>query len=336
MSQVIAVLGATNNKAYELLNILDERKFPVATIFALSAEDHIGRSVSFGDKTVDVSDVAKFDFKQNGVSLVFACGTIEEAKTYLPKAAKSGAVCIDLTPTFRMDPDVPLLVPEVNATALKDLKKNIISSPCSVSTLLALALNPLHDAAAVKRVVISTYQSTSGQGRAAMDELFNQTKALFMNSRAEPHEFPKQIAFNVLPQVSAFMDDGSTFEEWMIVTEIKKIISPKIKLSATCVRVPTFVGHSASVNVEFENEISAIEAAKILSTSPGLGVLEDPEEYVTPEETAGEDLVFVSRIRDDFSVENGLSFWVTGDNLRKATALNAVQIAELWVGNANK
>ncbi len=336
MSQIIAILGATSNKAYELLNILDERNFPASKVFALSSEDNIGRSVSFGDKTLDVSDVSKFDFKQNFVSLVFACGSIEEAKAYLPKAAKSGAVCIDLTPTFRMDPDVPLLVPEVNPTAIKDMKKNIISSPCSISTLLALVLKPLHEAATVKRIVVSTYQSTSGQSRAAMDELFNQTKALFMNSVSEPHEFPKQIAFNVLPQVSAFMDDGGTFEEWMILTEIKKIISPKIKLSATCVRVPTFVGHSASVNVEFDNEISAIEAAKILSTSAGLGVLEDPEEYVTPEETAGEDLVFVSRIRDDISVDNGLSFWVTGDNLRKATSLNAVQIAELWVGDSHK
>lgn len=333
MSQTIAILGANSNKAFELLSLLKERDFPVTNVYALSKDEHLGHSVSFGDTSLSVQDAAKFDFK--GVSLVFACGTAKESKEFLPKAAKAGAFCIDLTPAFRMEPDVPLLIPEVNPTSLKDMKRNIVASPCSISTMLALAIKPLHENAVVKRIVVSTYQSTSGAGREAMDELFSQTKALFMNTTPEPNIFSKQIAYNIIPQIDEFMDDNSTREEWMIVTELKKIVSPRIKIAATCVRVPTFVGHSAAVNVEFEGEISPIEASKILSTSPGLGVLDDPEEYITPEETMGEDLVFVSRIRSDISVENGILFWITGDNMRKATSLNAVQIAELWIGKNN-
>jgi aspartate-semialdehyde dehydrogenase len=328
----VAVVGATGNVGQEMLSILDERQFPVAEVFAIASRQSIGREVSFGDKTLKCRDLETFDFSKVDIALFAAGGSV--AKEWAPKAARAGAVVIDNSSHFRMDPDVPLIVPEVNAEAVRGFaKKNIIANPNCSTAQLVVALKPLHDAATIKRVVVSTYQSTSGKGKAAMDELFTQTKGIYVNDSATPEQFTKQIAFNVIPHIDAFMEDGYTKEEWKMVVETKKILDPKIKLTATCVRVPVFVGHSEAVTVEFERPISDDEAREILREAPGILVVDKREDggYVTPVECVGEFATFVSRIRVDPTVDNGLSFWCVSDNLRKGAALNAVQIAETLI-----
>jgi aspartate-semialdehyde dehydrogenase len=326
----VAVVGATGNVGQEMLAILEERLFPAKEVFALASRKSIGREVSYGDRTLKCRDLETFDFSTVDIVLMAAGGSV--AKEWAPKIAKAGAVVIDNSSHFRMDPDVPLIVPEVNADAIAGArKKNIIANPNCSTAQLVVALKPLHDAAGIKRVVVSTYQSTSGAGKEAMDELFDQTKGIFVNDSPTPSKFTKQIAFNVIPHIDVFMEDGFTKEEWKMVAETKKILDPKIKLTATCVRVPVFVGHSESVNVEFERPISDDEAREILRESPGLLVVDKREDggYVTPVECVGDFATFVSRIRVDPTVENGLAFWCVSDNLRKGAALNAVQIAEL-------
>lgn len=332
MGYKIAVVGATGNVGREVLNILDERKFPVDDLVALASSRSVGQEVSFGDKDVKVQDLATFDFK--GVDIVLSSPGGKVSAEYSPKAAKAGAIVIDNTSHFRMDPDVPLIVPEVNPHALGDMKKNIIANPNCSTIQMVVALKPIHEAAKIKRVVVSTYQSVSGSGKAAMDELFNQTKGIYMNETPTPSEYPKRIAFNVIPQIDVFMDDGMTKEEWKMVAETKKILDPSIKVCANCVRVPVFVGHSEMVNIEMENELSASKAKEIWRAAEGVVVVDlDNEdlEYVTPAEVQGEDPVYVSRIREDITVENGLNFWCVSDNIRKGAALNTVQIAELLV-----
>ncbi|MEQ8936582.1 MAG: aspartate-semialdehyde dehydrogenase [Amphiplicatus sp.] len=326
----VAIVGATGNVGQEMLAILAERLFPVKEAFALASRQSIGREISFGDKTLKCRDMETFDFSQVQIVLMAAGGSV--AKEWAPKAARAGAIVIDNSSHFRMDPDVPLIVPEVNAEAVRGFaKKNIIANPNCSTAQLVVALKPLHDAATIKRVVVSTYQSTSGKGKAAMDELFTQTKGIYVNDTPSPEQFTKQIAFNVIPHIDVFMEDGYTKEEWKMVVETKKILDTRIKLTATCVRVPTFVGHAEAVNVEFEREISDDEAREILRESPGLLVVDKREDggYVTPVECVGEFATFISRIRVDPTVENGLAFWCVSDNLRKGAALNAVQIAEL-------
>ncbi len=328
----VAVVGATGNVGQEMLAILEERLFPIKEVFALASRQSIGREVSFGDKTLKCRDLETFDFSKVDIALFAAGGSV--AKEWAPKAAKAGAIVIDNSSHFRMDPDVPLIVPEVNADAVSGArKKNIIANPNCSTAQLVVALKPLHDAAKIKRVVVSTYQSTSGAGKEAMDELFNQTKGIFVNDSPTPSKFTKQIAFNVIPHIDVFMEDGFTKEEWKMTAETKKILDAKIKLTATCVRVPVFVGHSEAVNIEFENPISDDEAREILREAPGLLVIDKREDggYTTPVECVGEFATFVSRIRVDPTVENGLALWVVSDNLRKGAALNAVQIAELVV-----
>lgn len=326
----VAVVGATGNVGQEMLSILDERLFPVRNAYALASRQSIGREVSFGDKTLKCLDLDTFDFSKTDLVLFAAGGDI--AKTWAPKAAAAGAFVIDNSSHFRMNSDVPLIVPEVNADAIADCKKKrIIANPNCSTAQLVVALKPLHYIATIKRVVVSTYQSTSGAGKAAMDELWNQTKQIFVADATDPAEFTKQIAFNVIPHIDRFMDDGATKEEWKMMAETKKILDAKIKLTATCVRVPTFVGHAEAVNVEFVNPITDDEAREILREAPGILVIDKREDggYVTPVECVGEFATFISRIRCDSTVENGLSFWCVADNLRKGAALNAVQIAEL-------
>ncbi len=328
----VAVVGATGNVGQEILSILDERQFPVAEAFAIASRQSIGREVSFGDRTLKCRDLETFDFSKVDIALFAAGATV--AKDWAPKAARAGAVVIDNSSHFRMDPDVPLIVPEVNAEAVRGFaKKNIIANPNCSTAQLVVALKPLHDAAKILRVVVATYQSTSGKGKAAMDELFTQTKGIYVNDSPTPDIFTKQIAFNVIPHIDAFMEDGYTREEWKMMAETKKILDPKIKLTATCVRVPVFVGHSEAVNVEFERPISDDEAREILREAPGVLVIDKREDggYVTPVECVGEFATFVSRIRVDPTVDNGLSFWCVSDNLRKGAALNAVQIAETLI-----
>ncbi len=332
MGYKIAVVGATGNVGHEILNILHEREFPVDEIVALASARSVGREVSFGDKNLKVQDLANFDF--SGIDIVLSSPGAKVSAEFVPRATKAGAVVIDNTSHFRMDPDVPLIVPEVNPEAMaQHTKKNIIANPnCSTIPML-VALKPLHDEAKIKRVVVSTYQSVSGSGKAAMDELFNQTKGVYMNATPAPGVYPKQIAFNVIPQIDDFMDDHMTKEEWKMVVETKKILDSSIKVCANCVRVPVFIGHSSMVNVEFENEITATRAKELIREFDGVTVidLDNELEYVTPHEIQGEDDVYVSRIREDITVENGLNFWCVSDNLRKGAALNAVQIAELLV-----
>ena len=329
----IAIMGATGNVGRELLNTLAERNFPVKDVVALASSRSAGKEVSFGDKGVlKVQDLAKFDFK--GIDIVLSSPGGKVSAEYSPKAAKAGAVVIDNTSHFRMDPDVPLIVPEVNPQDLAGYnKRNIIANPNCSTIQMVLALKPLHDHAKIKRVVVSTYQSVSGAGKEAMDELFNQTRKIYMNEHVAPEHLPRQIAFNVIPQIDVFMDDGNTKEEWKMMVETKKILDPKIQVTATAVRVPVFIGHSEAVNVEFEREISAQQARKILRDAPGVAVIDrhDDDMYVTPIEIAGEDMVAVSRIREDATVENGLNMWIVGDNIRKGAALNTIQIAELLV-----
>ena len=326
----VAVVGATGNVGQEMLAILDERLFPVKECFAIASRQSIGREVSFGDRTLKCRDLEQFDFSQVDIALFAAGGAV--SKEWAPKAARAGALVIDNSSHFRMDADVPLIVPEVNADAIMGARKrNIVANPNCSTAQLVVALKPLHDAATIRRVVVSTYQSTSGKGKAAMDELFTQTKGIYVNDTPSPEIFTKQIAFNVIPHIDTFMEDGYTKEEWKMTAETKKILDPKIKLTATCVRVPVFVGHSEAVNVEFERPISDDEAREILREAPGVLVIDKREDggYVTPVECVGDFATFVSRIRVDPTVENGLAFWCVSDNLRKGAALNAVQIAEV-------
>jgi aspartate-semialdehyde dehydrogenase len=332
MGYRVAVVGATGNVGREMLNILSERLFPADEVVALASGRSNGREVSFGDGVLKVQDLSKYNFSNIDIAL-FSAGS-EVAKEWAPKAAAAGAIVIDNSSFWRYDIDVPLIVPEVNPDDIgMALKKRIIANPNCSTAQLVVALKPLHDVAKIKRVVVSTYQSVSGAGNAAMDELFNQTRGIFVNNKPTPEAFTRQIAFNVIPHIDVFMEDGYTKEEWKMVEETKKILDPKIKLTATCVRVPVFVGHSEAINIEFENSISADEARSILRESPGVLVIDNPEEnqYITPIECVGDYATFVSRIREDNTVENGLSMWVVSDNLRKGAALNSIQIAELLI-----
>ncbi|MER2508547.1 aspartate-semialdehyde dehydrogenase [Amaricoccus sp.] len=331
MGYRIAVVGATGNVGREMLNILAEREFPVDEIVALASRRSLGTTCSFGDKTLKTEDLDTFDFAGWDIAL-FAIGS-EATKKYAPVAAKSGCVVIDNSSLYRYDPDVPLIVPEVNPDAIMGYaKKNIIANPNCSTAQMVVALKPLHDRATIRRVVVSTYQSVSGAGKEAMDELWNQTKGLYVpGQEVAPSVFPKQIAFNVIPHIDVFLDDGSTKEEWKMAAETKKIVDPAIKVTATCVRVPVFVGHSEAVNVEFEQDLDEAEAREILREAPGVLVIDkrEPGGYVTPIESVGEYATYVSRIRQDPTIDNGLNLWVVSDNLRKGAALNAVQIAEL-------
>ncbi|MGD1869818.1 MAG: aspartate-semialdehyde dehydrogenase [Neomegalonema sp.] len=330
MGYRVAVAGATGSVGREMLNILAERGFPVDEIAALASRRSLGTEVSFGDTTLKTKDIEEFDFSGWDIAL-FAIGS-GPTKTYGPRAAKAGCVVIDNSSLYRYEPDIPLIVPEVNPDAIEQVKnRNIIANPNCSTAQMVVALKPLHDRAKIKRVVVSTYQSVSGAGKDGMDELWNQTKGLFVTDEPTPNKFQKQIAFNVIPQIDVFMEDGSTKEEWKMVVETKKIVDTSIKVSATCVRVPVFVGHSEAVNIEFEEDLSAEEAREILREAPGCLVVDKREDggYITPVECAGDYATFISRIREDLTVENGLSMWVVSDNLRKGAALNAVQIAEL-------
>jgi aspartate-semialdehyde dehydrogenase len=329
MGYKVAVVGATGNVGREMLAILAEREFPADEVVALASRRSMGVECSYGDKTLKVKALDHYDFSDVDICLMSAGGSV--SKEWSPKIGAQGAVVIDNSSAWRMDPDVPLVVPEVNADALDGFaKKNIIANPNCSTAQLVVALKPLHDAAKIKRVVVATYQSVSGAGKDAMDELFSQTKSVFTLDEVENKKFTKRIAFNVIPHIDVFMDDGYTKEEWKMVVETKKILDPKIKLTATCVRVPVFVGHSEAVNIEFENPISADEARELLRKAPGCLVIDKRENggYVTPYESAGEDATYISRIREDATVENGLQIWVVSDNLRKGAALNAIQIAE--------
>ena len=332
MGYRVVVVGATGNVGREMLNVLAEREFPCDEIAAVASPRSTGDEIEFGEtgRMLKVRNIEHFDFAGWDIAL-FAAGS-GPAKEYAPKAAAAGCVVIDNSSLYRMDPDVPLIVPEVNPDAIDGYKaKNIIANPNCSTAQMVVALKPLHDAAKIKRVVVSTYQSVSGAGKQGMDELFEQSRAIFVGDPIEPRKFTKQIAFNVIPHIDSFLDDGSTKEEWKMVVETKKILDPKIKVNATCVRVPVFVGHSESVNLEFENEISAEQAQDILREAPGVMLIDKREDggYVTPVECVGDGATFVSRVREDPTVENGLSLWCVSDNLRKGAALNAVQIAEL-------
>jgi len=330
MGYRVAVAGATGNVGREMLSILAERKFPADEMIALASERSIGREVSFGeDKVLKVRNLADFDF--TGIDICLSSPGAKVSAVHAPRAAAKGCVVIDNTSHFRMEPDVPLVVPEVNPEAIAQYsKRNIIANPNCSTIQMVVALKPLHDAATIKRVVVATYQSTSGAGKEAMDELFEQTRAVFVNDPIKRERFTKQIAFNVIPHIDVFMEDGSTKEEWKMAVETRKILDRDIKVSATCVRVPTFIGHGEAVNVEFAKPISVNEARSLLRAAPGIMVVDHraDEGYVTPIECAGDDSVYVSRIRKDDTVKNGLSLWVVSDNLRKGAALNAVQIAE--------
>jgi aspartate-semialdehyde dehydrogenase len=334
MGYRVAVVGATGNVGREILQILAERAFPADDVVALASERSIGKQVSFGDTEVlKVANLADFDFRN--IDIVLSSPGASVSAIHSPRAAAAGAVVIDNTSYFRMDPDVPLVVPEVNAEAIAGYaKKNIIANPNCSTIQMVVALKPLHDLATIRRVVVATYQSVSGAGKDAMDALFSETRRIYMNELIQPAKFTKQIAFNVIPHIDKFMDDGSTKEEWKMVVETKKILDPKIAVVATCVRVPVFVGHAEAVNVEFERPISVEEAREALAEAPGIVVMDEREDggYMTPKEATGEDAVYVSRIRQDPTVENGLTMWVVSDNLRKGAALNAVQIAEALIG----
>ncbi len=332
MSYKIAVVGATGNVGREMLNILSERGFPTAEVFALASRRSLGTEVSFGDTELVTRDLSNFNFAGVDIALFAASG--EVAREWAPKAAKAGVVVIDNSSAFRMEPDVPLIVPEVNADAIAGYtKRNIIANPnCSTAQML-VALKPLHDKARIKRVVVSTYQSVSGAGRDHMDELFRQTRSIFVNDPMERECFTKQIAFNVIPHIDSFMADGDTREEWKMKVETQKILDYRIELTATCVRVPVFVGHAEAINVEFFDPITDDEARDILREAPGCLVVDKREDegYITPVECVGDYATYISRIRTDASVDNGLNLWVVSDNLRKGAALNAVQIAETLI-----
>ncbi|MDD3019718.1 MAG: aspartate-semialdehyde dehydrogenase [Alphaproteobacteria bacterium] len=332
MSYKVAVVGASGNVGREMLQILQERDFPISTIHALASSRSAGQGVAFGEKDLIIEDLAKFDFA--GTDIVLSSAGAKISAEFVPRATAAGAVVIDNTSHFRTDPDVPLVVPEVNPYAIADYKKKgIIANPNCSTIQMVVALKPLHDAAKIKRVVVSTYQSVSGAGKEAMDELFNQTRAIFMNGSPTPVQFKKQIAFNAIPQIDVFMDDRRTKEEWKMDVETKKILDSKIKVCANCVRIPAFIGHAEMINVEFERELSALDALSILQKAKGITVidLEAEMEFVTPVEIQGEDNVFISRMRDDPTVDYGINFWCVADNIRKGAALNAVQIAELLI-----
>jgi aspartate-semialdehyde dehydrogenase len=332
MGYKVAVIGATGNVGHEMLNILAEREFPADEVYALASRRSMGVEVSFGDKCLKCQDLEQFDFR--GVDFALMSAGSGGSKEWAPRIGEAGCVVIDNSSCWRFDPDVPLIVPEVNADAVTGFtKKNIIANPNCSTAQLVVALKPLHDLAKIKRVVVATYQSVSGAGKEAMDELWDQTKGIFSTAAPEPKNFTKQIAFNVIPHIDVFLDDGSTKEEWKMAAETKKILDPKIKVTATCVRVPVFVGHSEAVNVEFEKPITAAEARDVLREAPGVIVVDkrEPGGYITPVECVGDYATFVSRIREDQTLDNGLSFWVVSDNLRKGAALNTVQIAETIV-----
>ena len=330
MGYRVAVVGATGNVGREMMAILEEVNFPVDEIFAVASRKSMGMDVSFADRTLKCQDLEQFDFSKIDIVLMSAGGDV--SKAWSEKIGKMGPVVIDNSSAFRMHPDVPLIVPEVNPDAIEGFrKKNIIANPNCSTAQLVVALKPLHDEARIKRVVVSTYQSVSGAGKAGMDELWNQTKAIYGLGDATPKKFTKQIAFNAIPHIDVFLPDGSTKEEWKMTAETQKILDPKLELTATCVRVPVFVGHSEAVNIEFHSPIEEDEAREILRDSPGIVVLDKREDggYITPVECAGEFPVYISRIRKDPTVEHGLNLWCVSDNLRKGAALNAVQIAQL-------
>jgi aspartate-semialdehyde dehydrogenase len=332
MGYKVAVVGATGNVGREMLGILAERTFPADEVVALASRRSLGTEVSYGDKILKIKALEHCDFSDVDICLMSAGSPV--AKEWAPKIAAAGAVVIDNSSCWRYDADVPLIVPEVNANAIVDFRKRgIIANPNCSTAQLVVALKPLHDKARIKRVVVSTYQSVSGAGKEAMDELFSQTKAVFTLGDMEAKKFSTRIAFNLIPQIDVFMEDGFTREEWKMVAETKKILDPKIKLVATCVRVPVFIGHSEAINIEFEQPITVDEAREVLRTAPGVLVIDkhEPGGYITPYECAGEDATYVSRIREDATVENGLVLWCVSDNLRKGAALNAVQIAECLI-----
>ncbi|MBV2144996.1 aspartate-semialdehyde dehydrogenase [Falsochrobactrum sp. TDYN1] len=328
----VAIVGATGNVGREMLNILEERGFPADEVVALASRRSQGTEVSYGDKTLKVKALDNYDFSDTDICLMSAGGSISQE--WSPKIGAQGCVVIDNSSAWRYDAEVPLIVPEVNADAIAGFrKKNIIANPNCSTAQLVVALKPLHDAATIKRVVVSTYQSVSGAGKEGMDELFEQSRAVFVADPISTKKFTKRIAFNVIPHIDTFMEDGYTKEEWKMMAETKKMLDPKIKLTATAVRVPVFIGHSEAVNIEFEKPISAEEAREILREAPGCLVIDKHEDggYITPYESAGEDATYISRIREDITVENGLALWVVSDNLRKGAALNTIQIAELLV-----
>ena len=336
MSYKVAVVGASGNVGREMLEILHEREFPVSEVIALASARSAGKEVSFGDQDLKIQDLAKYDFK--GTDFVFSSPGGKVSAEFAPKAAEAGAIVIDNTSHFRMEPDIPLVVPEVNPDALKNYaKRNIIANPNCSTIQMLVALKPLHDAAKIKRVVVSTYQSVSGAGKEAMDELFNQSRHFFMNDNPKNEVFPKQIAFNVIPQIDKFIetgdDAGMTKEEWKMMVETKKILDTNIEVCANCVRMPVFIGHAEMVNVEFEDDMSPKQAMKLWRDFDGVSVidLQSEMEYITPAEIAGEDDVFVSRVRADKSVKHGLNFWCVSDNMRKGAALNSIQIAETLI-----
>ncbi len=336
MSYRVAVVGATGNVGREMLAILAERNFPASEVIPLASSRSQGKEVSFGDKVLKCQNLENFDF--TGVDICVMSAGAKISKEWSPRIGAAGAIVIDNSSQWRYHSDVPLIVPEVNGHVLdaymaKTDRLNIIANPNCSTAQLIVVLKPLHDAAKIKRVVVSTYQSVSGAGKSAMDELWTQTKGIFVNDKPEPQKFPKQIAFNAIPHIDVFMEDGYTKEEWKMVAETKKILDPKIKLTATCVRVPVFISHAEAVNIEFENAISADEARDILRDAPGVSVYDkrEPGGYMTPVEAAGEDASYVSRIREDATIENGLDLWVVSDNLRKGAALNTIQIAETLI-----
>ncbi|HEY6256616.1 MAG TPA: aspartate-semialdehyde dehydrogenase [Xanthobacteraceae bacterium] len=332
MGYKVAVVGATGNVGREMLAILAERSFPADEVVALASRRSMGVEVSYGDATLKIKTLEHCDFSDVDICLMSAGSSV--AKEWAPKVAAAGAVVIDNSSCWRYDADVPLIVPEVNADAIASFRKRgIIANPNCSTAQLVVALKPLHDKATIKRVVVATYQSVSGAGKEAMDELFSQTKAVFTLGDIEAKKFSTRIAFNLIPQIDVFMEDGFTREEWKMVAETKKILDPKIKLTATCVRVPVFIGHSEAINIEFENPITVDEARAVLRAAPGVLVIDkhEPGGYATPYECAGEDATYVSRIREDATVENGLVLWCVSDNLRKGAALNAVQIAECLI-----
>ncbi|MDE0923216.1 aspartate-semialdehyde dehydrogenase [Aurantimonas coralicida] len=332
MGYKVAVVGATGNVGREMLEILAERGFPADEVVALASRRSQGTEVSFGDKTLKIVALDQYDFNGTDICLMSAGGDI--SKEWSPKIAATGCVVIDNSSAYRYDPDVPLVVPEVNADAVEGFrKKNIIANPNCSTAQLVVALKPLHDVAKIKRIVVSTYQSVSGAGKEGMDELFKQSRAVFVADEIERKKFTKRIAFNVIPHIDVFMEDGSTKEEWKVMAETKKMLDPKIKVTCTAVRVPVFIGHAEAVNIEFEKPVTADEARDILREAPGCLVIDKHEDggYITPYESAGEDATYISRIREDQTLDNGLNIWVVADNLRKGAALNTVQIAELLV-----
>ena len=332
MSYRIAIVGATGNVGREVLEILAERGFPATEVVPLASRRSLGKEVSFGDKTLKCKTLDDHDFSKSDIAIMSAGGSISQE--WAPKIAAAGCVVIDNSSAWRYDPDVPLIVPEVNADAVENFrKKNIIANPNCSTAQLVVALKPLHDKANIKRLVVSTYQSVSGAGKEGMDELFEQSRAVFVADPIENKKFTKRIAFNCIPHIDVFMDGGDTKEEWKVNAETKKMLDPKIKVTCTAVRVPVFVSHSEAVNIEFENPISAEEAREVLREAPGCLVIDKQEDggYITPYEAAGEDATYISRIREDSTLDNGLNMWVVSDNLRKGAALNTVQIAELLV-----